>query len=219
MKIYIAVILSLFSLLSAVHASERECVDLSRINNYNSEYGLAWTAPADVVLESWRLEFELSGSYISRGDIFWTYHHPTPAKLKQGITLSVTDTLQLQVKQGDNVVTSEMPWLISGTSCTLAFQFILVENEEGIAQKGEFTIVSGNQTLSYVIEDVDALPYASFRESNANSMLSRFQTYNGAYTYSDISLYQLENRVIPEPGTTMLVLCSAFCLLFHRRRK
>lgn len=218
MNVYIALIVALISFSTIVFASEKESLLASIVPRYDGSFGLAWSMPTELYLESWRVEFTLSGEYISRGDVFMTYNHPTLSKRKNGITLAVTDTLQFQVKQGDNAITFNDVKLVSGKSYTMVFQFVLFENVSGEEEKGEFTLSVDNQDNSFVIEDVASLEFTRLHKSDESSMLSMFQTYMGAYNYSDMRLYQLSSRVIPEPSTSILFTCSLVGMCLRRRR-
>ncbi len=202
-----------------VFAEELECTDVNVIRNTSGEFGLTWETPSDEFLKSWRVEFTLSGSYVSTDTIFWTFYFATADMRSKGITLSVTEALHLQIKHDGDVVTSDVPWLTSGNSYTMAFQFILFENNEGVVQKGEFSVVSSNQILSYVIEDLSDLEFCAFRKSHENSKVTRFQEFSWSHNYSDIALYRMPNRVIPEPSTTVMSVLATILLSFRRRRR
>lgn len=228
MKFFNVLISTFLYLFSVLNAAELERIDFNIPNNTGDSriLGFEWDATFMDSLPSWRVEFEftLSKGYEFETQIpfFWTFYSSSKKTRLQGITLFVTESLQLKVEHSQKTETSEEYWFAIGETYTMTLQFIVFENELGIAQKGEFSVISGEKVLTYTLDNVEMLQYAAFRKSDANFSATRFEDYNGMLQYSlpeEISLYYLTNRIIPEPSTAMLSLLSVIFFVRRRRRQ
>lgn len=231
MKFFHALVSVFFCCFSVLYAIEPELIACKpeRDSSDSGVFGLAWDSPSENSLQSWRiaLNFTINEGYASNLSFFWTYYSSSATTRAKGITLTVTETLQLKVHHSDNgdkSAITEENWFTPGESYNMTLQFIVFQDEDGNLQKGEFSVITDQKKFSYTIENADMLQYAAFRKSDANFSATRFEEYNGIFLYSqeendDIFLYSLPNNIIPEPTTAMMSLFSAIFLMCHRRRR
>lgn len=175
-------------------------------------------------LESWQLSCNLSFSTDNSGALFYSYglydygnFAYLSEKRDEGISFGITEKGNLYFSHNKKHIDLANFMLMSNNSTyTLSVSFITTYSpEENKNIFGNFFITLNEQTFSYEITDDIYLQYC---------YLGNETTYPGLFTnnacnYSNIKLYKLENRIIPEPSSVVLLSMSLLVLMCRRKRR
>jgi len=119
----------------------------------------------------------------------------------------------------------DYPLLTDGTAITLTFRYVAEENPNGeLTGNGLITLttkyidsqsVEQTFTCSQDVNSTDEVK-AITKFTNGQALLS---TNNGKTTFTNITLTQLDNKLVPEPTTATLSLLALAGLAARRRRR
>ena len=167
-------------------------------------------------LQSWELTFTLTDTTLADAALFGTRQKEYEAGMVLGVTADGALSIY-NYKVGTNYSYSKTTgngWVSAGQGTSITLSYVADVNTSGTVVGGTFTIASGANTQSFVMDDDSLISYTSLKKDGG----SRFYTAAGEQKFSNISVSQLSNRVVPEPATATLSLL-ALCGLAARRRK
>ena len=182
---------------------------------------LAWSEEY-AELKSWELSFTMTtASSMSNGDIFRAKNYGTEHR-KKFLSLSVKDKEKGKVKIYS---TTDVPYFESSgnifkTSQTYALTLRYVTTLDVLNSpiNGKFEMICNDESVScFVIDEFDKIGIAWLKNDIDHG--ARLDTLNGSYKYENIVLTKLDDRIIPEPSTSVIFLFSACGLMLFRRRK
>ncbi len=167
-------------------------------------------------LQSWELTFTLNDAALASAALFGTRQNGYEAGMVLGVTADGALSIY-NYKVGTNYSYSKITgngWVSAGQGTSITLSYVADVNTSGTVVGGTFTIASGANTQSFVMDDDSLISYTSLKKDGG----TRFYTATGAQQFSNISVSQLSNRVVPEPTTATLSLL-ALCGLAARRRR
>lgn len=184
---------------------------------------IVWSG-SDKYLESWKLSYNLSFSTDNSGALFYSYglyDYDNVVYLSnnkhKGISFGITEKGNLYFHHNEEKIDLvNFALKPNNSTYTLSVSFITTYNlDENKNILGNFYLALNDQTFSYEITDASNLRYC---------YLSNETTYPGLFTnkacdYSNIELYKLDNRIIPEPSSVVLLSVSLLELMRRRRRR
>ena len=176
-------------------------------------------------LQSWELTFTLDDASLANASLFGTRRDGFEA----GIVLNVradggfmifnkktgSDANNNLIEDNTFEVSTDAGWVTAGVKTSVTLSYVADVNTTGSVVGGTFTITSGENTKTIVMNNADLLVYTSLKNDEG----TRFYTDGGKQKFYDISVSQLSNRVVPEPATATLSLLALCGLAARRRRK
>lgn len=174
---------------------------------------------ATVTLTSWRLQFTLLVTMEGSGTLFYTRNDSNHSSQDTRLKVNNNKTVELSRKQ--ELCTSPAPVFEYGKEVSVTLDFVSIlrpntqDDKQFLIDSGEFTVRFDDYVMSYTMNDELSVEYAYL--TSGKSRLN--STPNGIYHFSDIELWQIDDRIIPEPSTIFMCLMSACGLMLFRRRK
>ena len=181
---------------------------------------LNWsTEDTTETLTSWRLQFTLLVEMQGAGTLFYTRndsHHSS-----QDTRLKVNNNRTVELSRKQTLCASSAPVFEYRKKVSVTLDFVSIlrpdtqDDKQFLIDSGEFTVCFDDYVMSYTMNDQLSVEYAYL--TSGKSRLD--STINGIYHFSDIELWQIDDRIIPEPSTIFMCLMSACGLMLFRRRK
>ena len=167
-------------------------------------------------LQSWELSFTLNDKEVGTVSLFGTRQSGNEAGIVLGVTADgALSIFNYKVGTEDSYrKTTGNGWVSAGQDTSITLSYVADVNTSDTVVGGTFTITSGSKTQSFVMDDDSLISFTSLKNDGG----TRFYTNGSAHTFSNISVSQLSNRVVPEPATATLSLL-ALCGLAARRRR
>lgn len=214
--------LTLLSLLTipAIAANTPLTITPTRLEN-GTEY-LKWSENYDQ-LTSWELTFTLSLIQNPTGSIFETRKGTYSNNAYLNLYLSEEKVLLYYKTKTDDDGTALLSCDRDFTnSCTITLSFISQKDKNNTINQGVLTLqIDDTIKAAKTITEETYLNTAILKNNNTQNSKSYnyINAHNGNTKFSNIALYRLDDKGIPEPTTTTLSLIGLLSLLSRRKRK
>lgn len=218
--------LTFLALLTAPAIAANTQLTITPTELKNKTVNLTWSEDFDL-LSSWKLSFTLAIKEEATGSIFETRKGTYANNPYLSVYLSETAILlNYKTKQNSNEVTILSCERFFEDSCNITLSFVSSQNTSKSISEGIFTLTVNNdeetQKNSVTTTNESYLNAAILHKYNNNTDTPSYNyinTHGDHFELSNIELYQLNNRIVPEPTTATLSLVGLLSLLSRRKRK
>lgn len=198
-------------------ADEQQLTLIGELKLSQASKVLYWSE-SDAELKSWELSFTMTtASSMSEGDIFRAKNYGTEHR-KKFLSLSVEEKVKIYS-------TTDVPYFESSGNIfkisqtyALTLRYVTTLDALNSPINGKFEMICNDESVScFVIDEFDKIGIAWLKNDKKQGAM--LDTLNGSYKYENIVLTKLDDRIIPEPSTSVIFLFSACGLMLFRRRK
>lgn len=185
----------------------------------NSTAYLSWSENYDK-LTSWELTFTLSLNPKFEGSIFETRKGNNSSNAFLNVYLSEKKVL-LYFKTkiydtGTELLSCEKAF---SDSCTITLSFVSQKDKNNTIVQGVLTLQIDDTIKASETITEETYLNAAILNNSSSGPYNYINTNFGITEFSNITLYRLDDTIIPEPATATLYLIGLLALLSLRKRK